>query len=35
MVLGLGEGETFLASDVVAFLEHTREAKLSATASSS
>ncbi len=26
--VGLGEGETFLASDVVAFLEHTREAKL-------
>ena len=28
MVIGLGKGETFLASDVVAFLEHTREAKL-------
>jgi glucosamine--fructose-6-phosphate aminotransferase (isomerizing) len=28
MVVGLGVGETFLASDVVAFLEHTREAKL-------
>jgi glutamine---fructose-6-phosphate transaminase (isomerizing) len=28
MVIGLGVGETFLASDVVAFLEHTREAKL-------
>ena len=28
MVSACGEGETFLASDVVAFLEHTREAKL-------
>ncbi|MBA8826968.1 glucosamine--fructose-6-phosphate aminotransferase (isomerizing) [Saccharopolyspora lacisalsi] len=26
LVLGVGEGETFLASDVAAFIEHTREA---------
>lgn len=26
LVLGIGEGETFLASDVAAFIEHTREA---------
>src|SRR6187431_2106440 len=26
LVIGLGEGENFLASDVIAFIEHTREA---------
>src|SRR5262249_51348451 len=26
LVVGVGEGETFLASDVAAFIEHTREA---------